>query len=84
MKTWEPQENLLNIKDYLKAYIERESGADGDNAVRLRHERMRKRAKKALKKGSLEKGNKIQRIIGIRTNKFDNQLMCKISWKPVM
>ena len=39
---------------------------------------------KAHKKGSFEKGHRLREVLGVRRNRFDNMLMCKVSWWPEM
>ena len=60
------------MKDAVRDHDEWYAGEHGEDQAKQRHENMRKRAKKALKKGSLEKGNQIHEITGLKTNKFDN------------
>jgi len=44
---------------------------------------MRRRSRKALNKGSLEKGHKIESVVGLRRNKYDSRLECKIRWNEL-
>ena len=79
--TWEPVDNLLNVKDMLREF-------DDENAKKKREmdrtnkkfETLRKRQRKAMNKGNFEK-NQIQEVIGMKKNKYDNQTVCKIRWK---
>ena len=41
---------------------------------------MRKRSRKAENKGSFDKHNYIKKVLGLRRNKYNNELMCKVSW----
>jgi len=41
---------------------------------------MRKRSRKAENKGSFDKKNYIKKVLGLRRNKYNNELMCKVSW----
>ncbi len=47
MITWERMENLLSVKDIIRAFDEKFAGEHGEDQARLRLEKMRKRAKKA-------------------------------------
>ena len=81
--TWEPVENLLNVKEMIREYEqEREEKRQAKSEINKRIEAMRKRSRKAIHKGSFEKNNRIKAVVGLRRNKFDNQLMCKVSWHP--
>mmetsp|Transcript_40711 Transcript_40711/g.53402 ORF Transcript_40711/g.53402 Transcript_40711/m.53402 type:complete len:164 (+) Transcript_40711:3-494(+) len=82
--SWELVENLLNIKEEVRRYdswlMDNERKARQANN---RIEHMRKRSRKALSKGSFEKGHKIQAVVGLCRNKYDNELMCRVRWHPI-
>ena len=79
--TWEPVENLLKQKDAVRKFNDDfEQRTRAQDKVAQKHQNMKLQTKKALKRGSLEKGNTIDQVIGLKRNKFDNQLMCKIAW----
>ena len=82
--TWEKVESLLNIKEMLREFdMEKDAKERSKRQVSQKFENMRKRSRKAWNKGSFEKGNKIDRVLGLRKNKHDNQLMCRVSWHTV-
>ena len=73
MQTWEKVENLFNIKDMLRVF--NESLQEQEQKTRLgqrKMEAMRRRSRKAQTKGSFEKMNKIDAVMGLRRNKYDN------------
>ena len=85
MKTWERVENLLNIKDMLydhDAEIMEQERKKKQSSSRM--ETMRKRNRKALDKGSFEKGNKVHSVVGLRRNKFNNRYMCRVKWQTTL
>ena len=80
--TWEPVKNLLNIKEMLRSFdCEADEKERQKDQVQRKFDNLRKRSRKLQLKGSFEKANKIKEVIGLRRNKYDNQFMCKISWK---
>ena len=52
-----------------------------------RYNILRKRDRKALEKGSIEKGNKPSSVIGLKRSKIGGEpkgpVMCKVNWEPV-
>ena len=81
--TWEPRENLASVREMVRKF-----DVDAAEKEKLRDKRLlnielqRKRSRKLHLKGSFEKKNKIKEVVGLRRNKFDNQVMVKIKWKP--
>ena len=81
--TWEPRENLASVKEMVRKFDDEAEEREKQRDKRLLNiELQRKRSRKLHLKGSFEKKNKIKEVIGLRRNKFDNQVMVKIQWKP--
>ena len=72
--TWErPNPNLLNIKGMLRDYDKDEAEkAQKNDQNNVKVEAQRKRSRKALKKGSFDKGHRLREVLGVRRNRFDN------------
>ena len=90
-ETWEDErvlntvENCRQLMDAYNAKREAE-----DLAEKMKYQRyniLRKRDRRALEKGSIEKGNKPSRVIGLKRSKIGGEskgpLMCKVDWEPV-
>ena len=83
IQTWELLPNLLNVKDMLRNFDDSRREEEIEKEQKMsKFNFLRKRSRKALSKGSFEKKHRIREVIGMRRNKFDNQLMCKVKWWP--
>ena len=81
--TWEPVENLVSVKEMVRKFDADAAEKEMQRDKRLLNiEMQRKRSRKLHLKGSFEKKNKIREVMGLRRNKFDNQIMVKIKWHP--
>ena len=79
--TWEPRENLASVKEMVRKFDADAAEKEKQRDKRLLNiELQRKRSRKLHLKGSFEKKNKIKEVVGLRRNKFDNQIMVKIKW----
>ena len=82
-KTWEKNKNLASIKERVKQFnLDAEQRVKEKDPRARNQEIQRKRMLKMQNKGSFEKKNQIKEVVGLRRNKFDNEIMVRVSWHP--
>ena len=81
-ESWEPLENLLNVKDMVRRFDERQTRKN--ELKKKREEKARRKnfrkSEKAQMRGTLEK-NILEAITGIKKDKESQELLARVEWK---
>ena len=88
LETWE-DERLIGptCRQLIDDYNEMRAEEEEADVNKYKRHRSRKRDRKALQKGSIEKGNKARAVLGLKKSKIRGDavgpVMCKVDWEPV-